>query len=566
MTNEVLPDTSITYGQVFGATTANATNEYMRIDEWTEPILYLVGRNGSGKSKAAKAIAAVHGGRYLATDRLVGLMKFVTYQWGAVPTDYQGIPLADGDRNQVRTHSLQHGSATDELYAVRELPHVWLRVAAFLRRTLGRVIELRESAGFLDPFVRVGGVEYSLLRDEGHGLRELVVLLVAAYRDDWRLLVVDEPELHMHPSMARLWLTELRRSCQATGGRAIVVTHEPSLLTPATRSDLNAIWHFGVGRGPIRVGDCVLPVQAEQVAGSLASNPALLSDLMFSPRPVLVEGEHDAAALSVALARTHPAETVAQTDFVRCGGDTGVATWFEIATKCQLDVRAVCDLDALLDGHVQQVMDRFESVQAMIRTEFAIEPPTTARAIRELLTFMDSKAVTKDTKSRSAFLASVGSQNDGHAERKRRVLEVWKQAGLWLHPQGTLEQVLGISKKGVVEARTAAATPGDIDQVAAWCAYELDMSGDVKELLGAAVEQIAHGIVEAQRLDPEAEFAAPVGGSAANDPRLVTVEPVGTGLHRITVIAPPEFAGYWVEFSRDTSPNSLVLQPPSDKE
>lgn len=120
------------------------------------------------------------------------------------------------------------GGAAEELYSLREQPEVWLRVAAFIRRTLGRVIELRESAGFLDPYVRVDDVEYSLLRDEGHGLRELVVLLAATYRADTRLLIVDEPELHLHPAMARMWLTELNRECTRTGKRAI--------LSPMTRA------------------------------------------------------------------------------------------------------------------------------------------------------------------------------------------------------------------------------------------------------------------------------------------------------------------------------------------
>lgn len=103
--------------------------------------------------------------------------------------------------------------ATEELYALDEQPDVLLRVAAFIRRVLRRTIELRERAGYLDPVVVVGTEEYSLLREEGHGLRELVILLAATYRDDWSLLVVDEPELHLHPAMVRLWLSELQTEC-----------------------------------------------------------------------------------------------------------------------------------------------------------------------------------------------------------------------------------------------------------------------------------------------------------------------------------------------------------------
>ena len=189
----------------------------------------------------------------------------------------------------------QHGDspyriAVEEVYALREQPEVWLRVAAFVRRALGRMVELRERDGFLDPYMRMGDHEYSLLRDEGHGLRELVILLTAVYRKDWSLLVVDEPELHLHPSMARLWTAELVRECRTGGRHAIVVTHQPELIEPKSYDGLSAVWSFAAGREPRRMTDSILDQQRPRVESSLARNPRLISQLVFSPRPVLVEG------------------------------------------------------------------------------------------------------------------------------------------------------------------------------------------------------------------------------------------------------------------------------------
>src|ERR1700693_3133547 len=228
---------------------------YIEIAAWTFPVIFFVGRNGSGKSRTATSIAERLKARLLSTDRLVGLMTFSNYSFGSVPALYKGVPVGEEERRQIRAYA-QLGTATEDLYALKEQPEVWLRVAAFVRRTLGRVIELRESAGYLDPYVRLGDLEYSLLRDEGHGLRELVVLLSAAYREDWALLVVDEPELHLHPSLSRLWLTELNRECARTGRYAIVVTHEPSMLKPNTSEELGSIWHFSAGRRPVQISQC----------------------------------------------------------------------------------------------------------------------------------------------------------------------------------------------------------------------------------------------------------------------------------------------------------------------
>jgi predicted ATPase len=537
-------------------------DEFLTIDNWDAPVQYFVGRNGSGKSRTARAVQQKITGRFLATDRLVGLMNFDNYGWGYVPSAFKGAPIDQSTRARIREVSQESGGALEELYTLKEQPEVWLRVAAFLRRALGRNVELRETAGFLDPYVRLGDVEYSLLRDEGHGLKELVVLLAATYRKEAALLVVDEPELHLHPSLVRLWLTELNRECVATGRRAIVVTHEPSLVRPQSRVDLEALWLFAGGKRPTRVADHVLPVQADRVSASLGENPQVVSHLVFSPRPVLVEGVHDVAALSVALSRSQPPEVIAQTDLVECGGSGAVGLWLEIGRSLGLDVKAIADLDACFAQEVQRVMDAIPQVQEAYREQFSIEPPRTSSVLRPLIQEADKAGVDTDPKSRAKWLANSVAPHTGHASRLSKLLDIWRDAGLWLHAQGTLEDVLSIPSKGVVQARAAASQPGGIDAVADWCAYELDMSGDVELLLNLAVERVAHGIMEAERSSPGASFRAPAGGQGAANERLMSVEPVGEGRHRITIKAPVEFVGYWLEFSRDTPASQLQLQPP----
>lgn len=563
MGDSQLPDVTLTTSEVFSGV-GDSSEVFFSMSEWSHPITYFVGRNGSGKSRAAKLVAQRTGGRLLSTDRLAGLMIYDNYGWTSVPNveGFRGIPLGNQERQRARSFAQQSGSGIDEMYALKEQPEVWLRVAAFLRRALGRIMELRENAGFLDPYVRVGSVEYSLLRDEGHGLRELVILLTAVYREDWRLLIVDEPELHLHPSMARLWLTELERECRSRNRRAIVVTHEPSMLKPANASDLAAIWYFSPGHPSLPLSHHVQAGEDSRVTASLQHNPQLVSQLVFSPRPVLVEGVHDVAALTTALSRTQPPEVVAQTDLIECGGSGVVAMWYEIAKGMGLDVRAIADLDACLAPEVQRVMDASPDVIERYRSELLAEPPRTSAAIRPLIDASNKSGVATDAKSRAKWLATAVPPGTGWSSRVDRLLEIWRDAGLWLHRQGTLEDVLGISQKGREAAQTAALTPGPIDDVAAWCSFTLDPLGDVKVLLSAAVERIAHAIMEALRVNPGTKFHVPVGGSAISDARLVSVEPTGDGVHKLTVKKPDEFAGYWLEFSRETPSSQLLLQPP----
>jgi hypothetical protein len=553
------PAFRFTKREVFGP---NETDEAFIELSLHYPVTYFVGRNGSGKSRTARLIGSAGRSRFLSTDRLSGLVMFQSTGYTSFfdPQQQRGIPLGPQEQAQMQQFARQWGTATDELYAMRDDPSVAIRVAAFLRRALGRTVDLREHSGFLEPFVRHGNVEYSLIKDEGHGLREIVTLLAATYRKDWQLLVVDEPELHLHPSLARLWLAELQSECGRSGRQSVVVTHEPTLIRPRNRSDLGAIVLFAPGRQPVLFGGATLPEQEDRINGSLAENPELVSLLAFSPRPVLVEGKHDLAALSTIMHERFPPEQAAQTDFVECGGTSGVATWFEIASELGLDVRAVADLDALYDNTIARTMSRFSPVQDQIREELKIEPPTFGEAMKPLHARMAKDQVGADARQKAEWTSQI--EGDGDAARRDSLLSILRSFGVWLHPQGRLEQVLGIETKGVAEARRAALDVTPLDQVAAWCAVSLDLRGDVKALLDLALERIAAAVITALGLDPEAQFTSPIGTTSTSDAKLIQLIPTGGGVHRMVVLQPDEFVGWWTEFGRDTPLSALVAREP----
>ncbi|MDH2442556.1 AAA family ATPase [Amnibacterium sp. CER49] len=560
-----LTPVTVSRAEVFGLRPGDSNEPVLTIDDWSPPVQFFIGRNGSGKSRTARAIRSQLNGRLLSTDRLTGLMSFVNYGWGSVPTAFKGVPLGDEERQQMQQMQqtgTAGGEASDELYALREQPEVWLRVAAFVRRTLGRVLDLRESAGFLDPYVRIDDVEYSLLRDEGHGLRELVVLLTAIYRADTRLLVIDEPELHLHPAMARMWLTELNRECARTGKRAIIVTHEPSFIRPRSFDDLKAIWLFAPGRLPMRVSEGVLDVQEISVTASVLQNPQLVAQLAFAPRPVLLEGSTDVAAFTTALTRLVEPAVVAQTELIDCGGSGSVGVWLEICTKLGVDVKAIADLDALFDNGVQRAVNQLPALERDLVAAFASEPGQLQHVLQPVTREANRAGIPSDPASRADWLRQQSDPESAVVLRRDRIIDILRLHGLWLH-MGNLEQVLNISTKGVVQATAAAAQPSGIDEAALWAAYELDLHGDVEVLLNVAVERVAHAIMLAERAGPATEFRTPVGGSAVADARLVRVEPIEPGRHRITVLTPEPFVGYWLEFTRATPSTELQLRPPT---
>ena len=209
-------------------------------------------------------------------------------------------------------------------------------------------------------------------------------------------------------------------------------------------------------------------------------------------------------------------------------------------------------------------MDRSEAVTTRYQSDFALEPPRTSTVVRPLIAAMDADGVSKNPKDRASWLAT-NVPAGGWSHRKVKLLEIWREAGLWLHSKGTLEDVLGGVPKDRDLIIKAASIPGDIDDVAQWCAYDVDPLGDVELLLSVYVERIAHDVMEAGRLNPTAQFDGPVGPSGTTDSRIVTLTPEGEGTYMLTVNKPSQFAGYWLRFSRHTPSSELNLQPPQNQ-
>lgn len=558
---------SFTWQEVFGPTEVEGI--YLQDFTPADPITFFVGPNGSGKSRTAQAYEVRYGtdARRLSTDRLTGLMNFANYGFASLPQGAsRGIPVGGQEEAQLRQLAAQGGVINDAFYILRENPDIYLRVNAVVSRIFHRDMRLSESAGYIEPRMLFRQrASYSLLNDEGHGLRELIALLAFTYFAEPPLLIVDEPELHLHPSMARFWIDELRQELSAAGRRAIVVTHEPALIQPKTFDDLHSILVFREGEPPIPLGSAADPSHYAVIEGSLGTYPDIVSSLVFSPRPVLVEGLHDRAGLEVASRRLFDRGAASQTDFVPCQGSSGVAAWFEIARKAGIDAVAVADLDAVFDVSFQRAMDRNPDVTALYAETCLATPPTTREVLRDLYRAMNAAQVPRDPKARALWLADLASSDGGLFHRKAALLDAWSRAGVWLHPQGTLEAVLNLTQKASVEvAREAARTAGGIDDVAQFSRFRVDTSRTLEDALLQEVRRIVHEVQRELARTPELQVTAPLGTTSDFDRRLVDITPAGPGRHKVTVKSPRQFAGCWVEFLVNTSTTDVQLNSPTE--
>src|ERR1700694_5554043 len=195
-------------------------------------VTYLVGPNGSGKSKFAFSLKQRIGARFLGTDRLSGMEQFPGLR--NIYGDHLQQGLAKGHFEHIKQSGSEWGTGLDSLVLLEERIDLRIQVEATLSQLFDRDISLEWESGFLIPRATIAGsgVSYRLDRDECHGIKEITILLAHLYDDKIKYLIIDEPELNLHPQLQAFFMQEVRKiagdpTADPTKKAVILVTHSP---------------------------------------------------------------------------------------------------------------------------------------------------------------------------------------------------------------------------------------------------------------------------------------------------------------------------------------------------
>ena len=450
------------------------------------PVNFLVGPNGTGKSRFIRALQAELGGhaRLLGTDRLTGMEQYRPLR------DFFGDPFATGlpknNFGQIKADGHQ-GSALDTIVLLEERPDLLIRVEATLAHLFDRDILLEWDSGHLVPMVRrTAGVSYRLDREECHGIKELLILLTHLYYDGHSHLIVDEPELNLHPQYQAFFMQEVRKqagdpSADSNNKIILLVTHSPFIVDLRSEEDVRSIISFDLDHSvPVQVAQLTLPEPPRSFALTRRLN-AHHKQFFFSDNPVFVEGVLDARLVEAILESSGNSAAGAGSCIIDAGGREEVNHYFELCRHLRKNAHFLYDLDSLFAGHLRACIRDDETVEnflasAGLGSDFAkycgqldqalttcidhlFTTPVCLSAGR-LVTFLKGLGNRKSwnkpehAKARTATLTALGlhrqdivsitSESEVAAieGRLRQIVSALREKNIHLLPGGTIERYL----------------------------------------------------------------------------------------------------------------------------
>jgi len=345
-------------------------------NEWGA-INYLVGPNATGKTRFGEQLKqqCQHQNlkvRYLSSERLAGLER-QRYDYFSSSQIERGLDIAHFE--QYKTQGLNYGLAADAFAILKEKLDVKIRIEATLSQLFGRRIRLAEEGGFLKPKIQriAGGGEYGLKESECHGLKELITLLTFLYDDDYNCLIIDEPELHLHPQFQSFFLQEIRRIAGDPLSSPdkkcfFIITHSPYYVDIRTLEDLKYCIIFQ----PDKLPTCIDQLADEDELRIKRLLPRLNThhkQFFFASRPVFVEGYVDQQLFSLIQEKRGKLLGASGACIIDVGGKAELDLFFRICKKLNIDARFIADLDILMEGKLRQSVSEDNRCQDYLQKE-----------------------------------------------------------------------------------------------------------------------------------------------------------------------------------------------------
>lgn len=278
---------------------------FSRKIELRSPLTFIVGPNGSGKTHLLKGLKGSFNSytnkkvRFISAGRLGPLEQYRSnYDQYDRPSEADNATHGHKSDSKYR-HKIE--TINGDFHTLSARTDILIKVRERLQKLFKRNIKIDWDAGNLKvSFARLdNGNSYYSSGREASGLLHLVGILSALYDDEVGVLLIDEPEVSLHPQLQAFLLKEITRVAgipSEDGYKKIIVmaTHSTEMIKISKTDDLlSFIFCNDLKEEPIQIPIDTGELQNKQVKGLVARLGQEHKLALFSRTPLLVEGPSD---------------------------------------------------------------------------------------------------------------------------------------------------------------------------------------------------------------------------------------------------------------------------------
>lgn len=201
------------------------------------------------------------------------------------------------------------------------------------------------------------------------GERELLTYLFAIFALNVRdaIIIVDEPELHLHPKWQKTLLQLFIRLAQSTGNQFLLATHSPTFVSPESIQFVSRVFSHQQRSHILRLNTTILP-EAKHLLNIVNSQNN--ERLFFADEVVLVEGLSDRIFFEAVLdqhGRSSSSRSILEV--ISVGGKGFFEAYTKVLRACEMRYSIISDLDYIEQVGSHEIKALFQIDTKEIKTD-----------------------------------------------------------------------------------------------------------------------------------------------------------------------------------------------------